>query len=121
MLCCYAFFNVCAFIFVFCFVLFATPVHSFHLPKKKKKRIRRGYEVYKQICSSCHSLDRIAFRNLVGVSHTTAEAKAIAEEVEVEDGPDDNGDMFKRPGKVRRRSKRGAELCLIHPSIFFWV
>jgi len=113
--------SVLLFLFFVLFSLLLPFIPSIYPKKKKKKRIRRGYEVYKQICSSCHSLDRIAFRNLVGVSHTTAEAKAIAEEVEVEDGPDDNGDMFKRPGKVRRRSKRGAELCLIHPSIFFWV
>lgn len=43
--------------------------------------VRRGYQVYKQVCSACHSMEFVAFRNLVGVSHTEAEAKAIAEEV----------------------------------------
>lgn len=43
--------------------------------------VRRGYQVYKQVCSACHSMEYLAFRNLVGVSHTEAEAKAIAEEV----------------------------------------
>ncbi|TDL23671.1 hypothetical protein BD410DRAFT_786926 [Rickenella mellea] len=62
--------------------------------------IRRGYQVYREVCSSCHSLDRIAWRNLVGVSHTVDEVKAMAEEVEYEDGPDDNGEMFQRPGKL---------------------
>lgn len=38
--------------------------------------IRRGYEVYKQVCAACHSMKYIAYRNLVGVSHTEAEAKA---------------------------------------------
>lgn len=42
----------------------------------------------------------IAYRNLVGVSHTELEAKAEAEEQMVEDGPDDQGNMFKRPGKL---------------------
>ncbi len=37
--------------------------------------IRRGYQVYKEVCSACHSMDRIAYRNLIGVSHTEAEAK----------------------------------------------
>lgn len=45
------------------------------------RSIRRGYEVYKQVCSACHSMEYLAFRNLVGVSHTEAEVKAIAEEV----------------------------------------
>lgn len=62
--------------------------------------IRRGYQVYKEVCAACHSLDRIAWRNLVGVSHTTSEAKAFAEEVEYDDEPDDEGNPRKRPGKL---------------------
>lgn len=45
--------------------------------------IRRGYEVYKQVCSACHSMRFIAYRNLIGVSHTEAEAKTEAEEITV--------------------------------------
>lgn len=44
--------------------------------KRKYFSIRRGYEVYKQVCAACHSMKYIAYRNLVGVSHTEAEAKA---------------------------------------------
>lgn len=62
--------------------------------------IRRGYLVYKEVCAACHSLDRIAWRNLVGVSHTATEARALAEEVEYPDGPNDQGEMFTRPGKL---------------------
>ncbi|KAH9989814.1 cytochrome C1 family-domain-containing protein [Russula vinacea] len=43
--------------------------------------IRRGYVVYKEVCAACHSLDRIAWRNLVGVSHTADEVKVLAEEL----------------------------------------
>ncbi|KAK2512481.1 hypothetical protein Q9233_016233 [Columba guinea] len=42
--------------------------------------LRRGFQVYKQVCSACHSMEYLAFRNLVGVTHTEAEAKALAEE-----------------------------------------
>ena len=45
-------------------------------------------------------MDRIAWRNLVGVSHTADEARALAEEHEYQDGPDDAGEMFMRPGKL---------------------
>jgi ubiquinol-cytochrome c reductase cytochrome c1 subunit len=45
-------------------------------------------------------MNRIAFRNLIGVSHTEDEAKTLAEEFEFTDGPNDVGDMFERPGKV---------------------
>ena len=64
------------------------------------RSIRRGYQVYREVCSACHSLDRIAWRNLVGVSHTVDETKAMAEEVEYQDGPNDEGEMFQRPGKL---------------------
>lgn len=46
--------------------------------------IRRGYQVYKEVCSACHSLDRIAWRNLVGVAYSVDEVKGFAEEVEYE-------------------------------------
>ncbi|KAF9221367.1 cytochrome c1, component of the mitochondrial respiratory chain [Gyrodon lividus] len=62
--------------------------------------IRRGFLVYREVCAACHSLDRIAWRNLVGVSHTADEARGLAEEIEYTDGPDDNGEMFQRPGKL---------------------
>ncbi|XP_065360461.1 cytochrome c1, heme protein, mitochondrial [Calliphora vicina] len=62
--------------------------------------VRRGYEVYKQVCSACHSMQYIAYRNLVGVTHTEAEAKAEAEGIMVRDGPDDTGNYYDRPGKL---------------------
>ncbi|UZJ55205.1 hypothetical protein CBS101457_004525 [Exobasidium rhododendri] len=62
--------------------------------------IRRGYQVYREVCAACHSMDRVAWRNLVGVSHSVDEVKAMAEEVEYEDGPNDEGEMFQRPGKL---------------------
>jgi len=59
--------------------------------------LRRGFEVYRQVCSTCHSLQYIHYRQLVGVTHTKDQAEAIAKTLEVEDGPDDKGEMFKRP------------------------
>lgn len=66
-------------------------------------RIRRGYQVYKEVCSACHSMKLIAYRHLVGVSHTAEQAKAEAAQIEVEDGPDEDGKMFMRPGRVQKR------------------
>jgi len=62
--------------------------------------IRRGFQVYQQVCSTCHSLDYIAYRNLVNTCYTEEEVKAIAAEAEFEDGPNEEGDMYKRPGKL---------------------
>lgn len=45
--------------------------------------MRRGWEVYKNVCAACHSLQYVAYRHLVDVTHTEAEAKALAEEVMV--------------------------------------
>jgi ubiquinol-cytochrome c reductase cytochrome c1 subunit len=60
---------------------------------------QRGFQVYREVCSSCHSLDFLAFRNLTDLGFTEDEVKALAEEYEVTDGPDEAGDMFERPGK----------------------
>jgi len=65
--------------------------------------VRRGYQVYRQVCSACHSLKYLSFRNIVGVTHTEEEMKAIAAEAMVTDGPDDTGEMFQRPGKLSDR------------------
>lgn len=62
--------------------------------------LRRGYEVYRQVCSSCHSMKYIAWRNLVGVSHTEEQAKMIASQYDVAGGFDDEGEPFDRPGKL---------------------
>ncbi|XP_028667700.1 cytochrome c1, heme protein, mitochondrial [Erpetoichthys calabaricus] len=74
--------------------------HSGMLSSLDHASVRRGYQVYKQVCAACHSMEYLAFRNLVGVSHTEAEVKALAEEFEIVDGPDEKGEMFTRPGKL---------------------
>ena len=52
------------------------------------------------MCAACHSLQYIHWRDLVGVAYTEDEAKALAADVEVTDGPNDEGEMFDRPGKL---------------------
>ncbi|MDA8539823.1 cytochrome c1 [Alphaproteobacteria bacterium] len=69
-----------------------------------RNALRRGFQVYKEVCASCHSLNQIAFRNLSqegGPEFSEAEVKAIAKEYLVEDGPDDYGDMFERDALPR--------------------
>lgn len=66
-------------------------------------RIRRGHQVYQQVCASCHSMSLISYRDLVGVAYTEEETKAMAAEIEVVDGPNDEGEMFTRPGKLSDR------------------
>lgn len=58
--------------------------------------LQRGLKVYREVCSSCHSMKRIAFRNLSFLGYNEDEIKAIASAYEVEDGPNDEGEMFWR-------------------------
>ncbi|CAL5349019.1 unnamed protein product [Camellia sinensis] len=73
------------------------------LPCPNYPWIRRGHQVYQQVCASCHSMSLISYRDLVGVAHTEEETKAMAAEIEVVDGPNDEGEMFTRPGKLSDR------------------
>tara|TARA_Y100001935_G_scaffold253903_1_gene261412 strand:+ start:1031 stop:1810 length:780 start_codon:yes stop_codon:yes gene_type:complete len=65
--------------------------------------LQRGYQVYTEVCSSCHSMKYLSYRNLAekgGPEFSEAQAKAIAASFEVTDGPNSDGEMFTRPGKL---------------------
>ena len=65
--------------------------------------LQRGYQVYTEVCASCHSMKYLSYRNLAekgGPEFTEAQAKAIAASFEVTDGPNEDGEMFTRPGKL---------------------
>ena len=63
-----------------------------------RQSAQRGFQVYKEVCASCHSLKLLAYRNLAEIGFSEDEVKQIAGEYLVIDGPDDAGDMFMRPG-----------------------
>ena len=70
--------------------------------KFDQAQLQRGYQVYKEVCSACHSMNLVAFRNLAdpgGPHFSEAEVKALAASFQITDGPNDAGDMFQRPGK----------------------
>ncbi|KAF2842698.1 cytochrome c1, mitochondrial precursor [Patellaria atrata CBS 101060] len=62
--------------------------------------LRRGFQVYQEVCAACHSLQRIPYRTLVGTIMTVDEAKALAEQNEYDTDPNDEGEIEKRPGKL---------------------
>lgn len=64
-----------------------------------KAALQRGLQVYRQVCSGCHSLKRVAFRNLTELGYSEAQVKAIAAEYTVMDGPNDDGEMFERAAR----------------------
>jgi len=60
--------------------------------------LRRGYEVYRQVCATCHSMKQIHFRHLCNQVLPEKRMKEIAATFDVVDGPNDEGEMFTRPG-----------------------
>ncbi len=70
--------------------------------KFDRASLQRGFQVYKEVCSSCHSMQYLSYRNLGeegGPEFSIEEVKAISASVEVQDGPDSQGEMFTRPGR----------------------
>lgn len=71
-----------------------------------RAQLQRGFKVYQEVCQACHGMRLIAFRNLMeegGPSFTEDQAKAIAADYIIVDGPDDYGDMFERPAILADR------------------
>ena len=71
--------------------------------KFDRASLQRGYQVYTEVCSSCHSMKYLSYRNLSqpgGPEFTEEQAKAIAAQFEVTDGPNDDGEMFTRPARL---------------------
>jgi len=61
-------------------------------------QLQRGLKVYKEVCSACHSMNFVAFRNLEALGYSPEQVKAFAAEYTVTDGPNGDGEMFERPG-----------------------
>ena len=61
-----------------------------------KAALQRGFQVHKNVCASCHSLELVAFRNLEALGYNEDEVKTIAAGYEVQAGPNDDGDMYMR-------------------------
>ena len=71
--------------------------------KFDRASLQRGYQVYAEVCASCHSISYLSYRNLAeegGPEFSAEQAKAIAASFEVIDGPNDDGEMFTRPAKL---------------------
>lgn len=62
-----------------------------------KAALQRGLKVYREVCSACHSMKRIYFRNLEALGYNENQIKNIAAEYTVTDGPDADGEMYERP------------------------
>ena len=70
--------------------------------KFDRASLQRGYQVYIEVCASCHSMSYLSYRNLSekgGPEFSEEQVKAIASNFEVTDGPNDDGEMFTRSAK----------------------
>jgi ubiquinol-cytochrome c reductase cytochrome c1 subunit len=69
----------------------------------ERASLQRGYQVYQEVCSGCHSTQHLSYRHLSeegGPEFSLDETKAIAAQFEVTDGPNEDGEMFTRPGRL---------------------
>jgi ubiquinol-cytochrome c reductase cytochrome c1 subunit len=64
---------------------------------------QRGFQVYKEVCAACHGLRLLSYRNLTELGLSEAQVRNIAASVTVTDGPNDDGQMFERPGRLSDR------------------
>ena len=84
--------------------------------------LQRGFQVYKEVCASCHSMQYLSYRNLGepgGPEFSEQEVKAIAASFEIQDGPDPQGEMFTRPGRPSDKFKSpypNIQACLLYTS-----
>lgn len=68
-------------------------------------QLQRGLKVYTEVCSACHALGLMSYRNLEDLGYTDTQIRNYAAEYEVEDGPNDDGEMFTRPAVPTDRFK----------------
>jgi ubiquinol-cytochrome c reductase cytochrome c1 subunit len=87
------------------------PVVKYHLAPKEvswqhdgifgtfdRAQLQRGYQVYKEICSGCHSINRVAFRNLADLGFTVPQIKALAKQSDIASIDDKTGEPNTRKG-----------------------
>lgn len=67
--------------------------------------LQRGFQVYRESCAACHSMKLVAYRNLRDIGFTEDQVKEIAASFQINDGPNDQGEMFERPGRPGDRFK----------------
>jgi ubiquinol-cytochrome c reductase cytochrome b/c1 subunit len=71
--------------------------------KFDRAQLQRGFKIYREVCANCHGLSFVSFRNLSeagGLGYSEAQAATVAAEYKIKDGPNDQGEMFERPGRL---------------------
>lgn len=106
------------FITALIFAIFTTPLknepnasHEFHkhprhlalssdglFPHWDKAQLQRGMQVYKEVCSACHSLNLVAFRNIQDLGYTEGQVKTFAKGFQVPSINPDTGEPATKDG-----------------------
>jgi ubiquinol-cytochrome c reductase cytochrome c1 subunit len=68
--------------------------------------LQRGFQIYKEVCSACHAMRQLSYRNLLEIGLTEEQVRNIAAQFQVVDGPNDSGEMFERPARLSDRFRR---------------
>jgi len=71
-----------------------------------RAQLQRGFQVYKEVCASCHGMRQLSFRNLSqrgGPEFPEEAVKALAATYKVNDTPNDQGKVLKRPARLSDR------------------
>ena len=61
--------------------------------------VQRGFQVYTEVCSGCHSMNLLYYRDLIDIGFSEEQVKVIAAEYTVMDGPNDEGEFYERPAR----------------------
>jgi ubiquinol-cytochrome c reductase cytochrome c1 subunit len=64
-----------------------------------RAELQRGFQVYKEVCSVCHPVKHLYYRDLEELGYSEDQVKGIAAQMQVTDGPNDQGDMYQRPAR----------------------
>src|SRR6267154_3864521 len=65
--------------------------------------LQRGFQVYKEVCAACHPVKHLFYRDLEELGYSEDQIKGAAAQAQVTDGPNDQGEMFQRPGRPSDR------------------
>ncbi len=66
---------------------------------------QRGYQIYKEVCSACHSLNMLSYRNLMDLGLTENQVKGLIADIQVPDLGDD-GSVIDRPARLSDHFKK---------------
>lgn len=81
-----------------------------------RKQLKRGFQVYSEICASCHSIRLIFYRNLEEIGFSKDEVKKIAAEAEVAAGPNEDGETHEDGELIMRLAKPFDKIVSPYPN-----